>query len=112
MRYEKSEMIEWIKKKIIIYGVGKIQQDFQYIFDWIVSEYYVDSNKMILDKPNIYPINKILEEKLDDILVIVCIHDKKEAEQNLVELGLSYKKNFLWVDDLFIFGDVVKPRRI
>lgn len=108
MRYEKSAMIEWIKKKkIIIYGVGKIQQDFQYIFDWIVSEYYVDSNKMILDKPNIYPINKILEEKLDDILVIVCIHDKKEAEQNLVELGLSYKKNFLWVDDLFYLLDDV-----
>lgn len=43
--------------KNIIYGVGAWQEGFQYVFDDIKTEYYIDD---VIDEQNqIYPITKV-----------------------------------------------------
>lgn len=98
--------IEWIKsKKVIIYGTGKIQKDFEYIFDWISCEYYIDPYKEGGNKA-------VTGENLEEILVIVCDQNKDMASNELTDLGLQYGQNFLWVDDLLFLLDEVDEKYI
>lgn len=110
-RQEKT--INWIKsKKVIIYGTGKIQKDFEYIFDWISCEYYIDDACKIKMDKKIFNIEKIKEENINDILIIACVIDKMLANQEFMQLGLEYKKNYLFIEDLLFLLDEIDEEYI
>ena len=89
-------------KKHIIYGIGKLQKDFQYIFDNIDIDYYIEDeeeiNKSIYD--NTFLVDRVLDEK-SDFLIYVCKRDREKASYKLKEIGLKYGEDFIFADELF-----------
>lgn len=87
------------EKKVALYGIGKIQEDFEYIFDWINIEFYITDHcekKTLHDKP-VFQLSEIDSENL---LVIIC--DKRSTTFHKLERkGFQYQESFVKVEDLF-----------
>lgn len=88
-------------KKIILYGDERYIRDFLYVFDDIVPAYYVN------DEIDGYAEHweKIKEETLEDIMVIVCKYDELQASSNLRSIGLERGKNFISAEVCFEWLD-------
>lgn len=95
----------WIEsRKTVIFGTGKIQKDFQYMFDWITCQYYVSRKQTDADK-DIFSPQRLADEDPEELLVIVCDEDREAAKAVLTELKLEYGRQFFWVDDLLFLLD-------
>lgn len=91
--------IDISNKKVIIYGIGKIQRDFEYIFNDIKISYYIDDN--FNDLENCKTVNFI--NKLDKIsfIIIICKKEKDIAREKLLKYDLIYGKHFIYAEDYF-----------
>lgn len=84
-------------KKIVIWGYGKQQKDFQYVFDSLEIEYYVTTQQI---EGTCAP-ERILEEVASRLMVIVCEADTSAATAFLEKNHFAYKKNYCYAEDLF-----------
>lgn len=89
-------------KKYIIYGIGKLQKDFQYIFDDMKIDYYIEDEEEINNSiyDNTFLVNSILQEN-DEFMIYVCKKDKRKASSKLEQIGLTYGENYIFADELF-----------
>lgn len=77
-------------KKIAIYGVGKIFENYRQTIDFPVECYldsFADGKKMIDGKKILKPSE--LVEHIDDYFVIVCVKNKQPLFDNLIEIGFE-----------------------
>lgn len=89
-------------KKSIIYGIGKLQKDFQYIFDDIEIAYYIEDEEEINNSiyNNTFSVDSIMQEK-EEFIVYVCKRDKEKASSKLERIGLTKGKDYIFADELF-----------
>lgn len=87
---------------IIICGMGKIQNDFQYIFpDIEVEKYILTENSVIpkdIAKECIVTFDTIPEGRNE---IIICDREKEKCALKLNELGLKYGQDYKYADDYF-----------
>lgn len=93
-------------KRIIIYGVGKVQADFEYLFDTFPPEYYVVDNIETFDRSRhgdlpVFSKERLLTENRREVMIIICEKIKDEAETFLRANGFSRRINYLYADDFF-----------
>ena len=96
------------RENVILYGIGKVQKDFEYIFENIsVAGYLFDDSGKNLKKWNDRPVYLLSDIKsLDNKTIIICDFDKEEKRKRLEQAGLEYKKQFILADDLFYELDI------
>lgn len=100
------------KKKIIIYGIGKVQRDFQYIFHKLnVIGYLSDlkDNDTIYNKP-IYGHDEL--KKVDFDSIIICSFDKEDKGAFLTSQGYAYERDYIFADDLFYLLDYPLTQKV
>lgn len=94
-------------KKIIIWGMGKVQKDFEYIFTDVSPVAYICNN--IPDDNEgqciVYREEQIGEISLQDYMIIICVLDIPKVKQILNEYGWKYKENYIIAEDLFYLLD-------
>lgn len=85
-------------KKVILYKIGRFQEDFEYIFPNIkVVKYITDDN--IKTYNNIECINiKKLKEKFRNI-IIICDRKNNDIIKKFNDLRFKEKKNFIFLED-------------
>ncbi len=88
--------------RYIICGVGKIQNDFEYIFPEMKPEYYIwtESSQQYSDDLVVYGYEK-LEEETGDFYVIICDREKEVCAGELERHGLKYGEKYGYADDYF-----------
>lgn len=83
-------------RKVVIWGTGKFQQDFQYIFDDIHPAYYVTSD----DSSSMAQLEGDKDKK--NLLVIICDFNKDDIRNSLEKMGdFEYGKSFIYAEDIF-----------
>lgn len=88
-------------KKVVIWGTGKFQKDFLYIFDDIHPAYSVTDDHQFLED-GVYSCEHLMEEKdRESLLVIVCDFDQDKAGGHLEKWGFEHGKTFLYAEELF-----------
>lgn len=102
-------LLQAIKKgeeQILIYGIGKFQQDVEYIFDALAVEaYLIDKCPMggHGDKP-VYALNAWEPSNTNAAYVLICDFDGEKVRQELLAKGVSVS-NIIAADDLFLLLD-------
>lgn len=101
------------EKKIIIYmGESvKFTKDFEYIFSDIKVEYYL-SDSIYRPENNVHEISFLNNEDLDSIFVIICSYKKEGITSILKNMGLQYKINYVFAEDLFYSLDEFHEEQI
>lgn len=95
-------------KKIAIYGIGRFQKDFEYVFDSLNPVYYIWDNyceSTYEDKP-VYSTSEFKKIYNDDTLIIICDYDKTRAKFILSNFGLQCGVNYYEADDFFLTLDL------
>lgn len=101
------ELYEKIKeKRIIIWGIGRLQCDLEGLYFFRRFLYYVEDSA--LKKPPIYVRNnriyspqKLREEEKDDLLVIICKDGQDDVIDSLVSMGYGKENYILGLELLF-----------
>lgn len=83
--------------KAYIYGYGKLQQDFEYMFNDIEILGYCDDEKT----DGVDSLENVIQNKEQDAVIVICKRDEEHAVTKLKELGLCYKQDFYLASDLF-----------
>ncbi len=100
-------------KEIIIYSVGRLQKDFEYIFDNLKVVGYIGDDKYLNEYQgkNYYTIKNIPKDYLNKRIVVICLRkeDKniKIIRKKFKNLGLIENKNYYWFEDL---GNLLNDR--
>lgn len=96
-------------RKIAICGIGKFQEDFEYVFDTIKPKFYISdsfSGVEYHDLP-VYKTQDLKKNNLENILIIVCdlkiITPCAEIREwnRLEEEGYHWGRDFIFADELF-----------
>lgn len=96
-------------RKIAICGIGKFQEDFEYIFHTLKPEFYISDSfdgVKYHDLP-VYKTQDLKEQDLENILMIVCdlkaITSCVESREwnRLEEEGYQWGRDFIFADELF-----------
>lgn len=87
-------------KKVVIWGTGKFQKDFQYIFEDIIPAYYVVGNSQY--GGGVYSAARLREDPdRDRMMIIICDFDQVSAGNTLEEMGFEHGKSFLYAEEIF-----------
>lgn len=84
-------------KQIVIWGYGKQQKDFQYIFEEIVPKYYVAEEA----QEGVKKYDCLQKEDRHTTAVIVCRLQKDMPKKCLEDMGFCYGENYFWAEDFF-----------
>lgn len=96
-------------RDIAICGIGKFQEDFEYVFDALKPRFYI-SDDFEKKQHKGLPVYKTFELKnvnLENILIIICdlsaVNNCKEKRDwnRLEEEGIYWGKDFVFADELF-----------
>lgn len=99
--------------KVVIWGNGKFQQDFQYIFEDIIPAYYVVDNSEYPIGGGVYPAAELREDPdRDRMMIIICDFDQVSAGNTLVKMGFEHGKSFLYADEIFAVLDEIPKLNI
>ena len=91
-----------MEKKRIICGVGKIQNDFEYIFPHIKPDYYIETpNSQIYDSSMDICSFDVLDNEIDEVEIIICDDNKEYCVNKLAEYGYIYGIHVKYADDFF-----------
>lgn len=106
-------MLEKLKdKKVGIYGAGKIQQDFQYMFDQIKVDFYIGTKKKNLtDQTEVYKdITQVPYPKSEWVLIICEHKNNSDIEVLFKQADLIHGINYFWAWEFFSELDVQDDR--
>lgn len=91
-------------KSVILYKLGRFQEDFEYMFPNIkIKKYIVDENRKSLNGIECIKF-KALEKKFKGMIVI-CDRKKSEITNMFVNAGLVENKTFMYLEDFGIYLD-------
>lgn len=92
-----------MEDRYIIYGIGRVQRDFEYIFDNVnIAGYLIDKKNGEMKEWNNNPLYEIKDIKLlCDYKIIICDFDKYQKKDELEKYELVYQKDFWIADDFF-----------
>lgn len=95
-------------KEILIYGCGKLQKDFEYIFPELQADLYIDDAEAIVEQDGmeILDVDSFLGEINENAFVIICKREFLKAGKKLELSGLVYGHNFCYGQDLFYLLDL------
>lgn len=96
------------EKNLLIYGVGKQQKDFQYVFNEILIEGYIDDDfiKKEWFEKNLYTLETfITDDPGKKYGYIICSTDKDKAIEKFKKKGLQYKQDYFFAEDFFTLLD-------
>ncbi len=95
--------IEELKnREVAIYKIGKFQEDFEYIFDFLKLKYYVDNFSGEYKGSPVISIDEFLQKKDSKVLLIICQRNKRrELIEDYENRGLIHNKDFVFADELF-----------
>ncbi len=89
-----------IKYKYVIYGSGKLRQDFQYFFDDLEIDYYLEDDPALWDDASrIHAPDRLRTENLDNCKIIICSAEPDKAAERLRRLGLVRGRNYLHLEE-------------
>lgn len=96
-----------VEEDVIIYGIGKVQKDFEYIFTDLFVHGYLTDNKCGLEKWNNKPVYTLKEiDAVKRYKIVICDFDKEEKSHKLEQAGMKHYEHYLIADDLFYKLDV------
>lgn len=91
------------REKQYIYGIGKVQFDFEYMFEQLpIDVYIVDEDKAVKSwngRP-VINISDIKKENFRSSRIIICDFDYNDKKKILEEKGFVYKDDFIIADDI------------
>ena len=89
-------------RKIAIVGLGKYQQDFEYIFDELDIDFYIaDKGDADVKRP-VLQIDEVSKEELENHLVIICESKPSRVEECLKKFGmLGQGVDYIYGEELF-----------
>lgn len=91
-------------KNLWIYGIGRPQKDFQYIFDDMEIEGYIFDDNLIhnwYDKP-VCSLKEFKDKVFNkNIGIIICDFDKLNISRNLDVSGFVYQEDYFYAEDIF-----------
>lgn len=105
------EIFEIVEEKFImknfICGIGKIQNDFEYILSEIkVDGYFLAPGQVDLSGKTVMPFEKVSQYvDRDNIRIIVCDQNRDCVLQQLIDMGFKRGKNVFLADDFFYILD-------
>jgi len=78
-------------RKVAIAGIGKYQQDFEYVFEELTPEIYItkDNDIKVYNGKQVVDVEKIREIDLENTLIIICDRVTSLLEKRIEELGLK-----------------------
>lgn len=91
-------------REVAIAGIGKYQQDFEYVFEEVRPIMYIveDGSTDLHNGRRVVPVEEVRELELDNLLIIICDALESEIEKRLRGAGLEgYGKNYIWAEELF-----------
>lgn len=95
-------------RRIAIFGIGKMQEDFEYAFQDISISFYVTSdnnkNRTHHSKP-VYCLSQLCEHFDGNTLLVACVRDRNALKSLLEQDGYKEEKDFCFAEDLFKFLD-------
>lgn len=112
-----TEIYEKIKeKKIVIWGVGRLQSDLEGMYSFPNLLYYVDDSIRERDlicapKEKIYFPEKLKKEEKRDLMVIICKEAQDDVISSLVSMGYGRENYILGQELLFndsLYGQIQK----
>lgn len=93
--------------KYAIYGANRIAKDFMYILEDIeVVCFFDDEQEGCFCGKKVYRVDQILQYSQTCDKIIVCDFDKRNKIKKLNDLGLEYKKHYLYDEDFFSLMDI------
>ncbi|HEX2937841.1 MAG TPA: radical SAM protein [Ruminiclostridium sp.] len=94
------------KKSIAIFGVNRYQRDFEYIFDFLNINFYIDDNMLVSNQSKpVFTVNELSFDKFRNVVVIICEKNKEAACRALESFDLQYGKDFIYAEDIFSLLD-------
>lgn len=99
------DVFERIKeKKIVIWGIGALQEDLEGIYSFSNCIYYVDDKVRIAEKMIFSP-EKLAEENKNNIVVIICAENQSDIIAALKEMGYE-RENYILVQEFFLNSEL------
>ncbi len=104
-----TDIYEKIKgKRIVIWGVGRLQCDLEGLYSFSDFLYYVDDSFQEKDlicvpKERIYSPEKLVKEDKNDLVVIICKEAQDDVISSLVSMGYG-KENYILGQELLFNG--------
>jgi len=113
MEMDKKEFLT--DKVLWIYGIGRQQKDFEYVFDDVKIHGYLvsKSNDQYLNGKSVYSlIDFFKQDNAMDNGIIVCVssREKEIVEKMFSEYGLCHRKDFFFAEELFTILDAFQER--
>lgn len=94
------------EKRIVIWGVGRLQCDLEGLYSFPRFLYYVDDS--IKEKDQIYSPEKLKQEEKKDLVVIIC----KEAQDDVISclISIGYRKENYILGQELLFNSSLYER--
>ncbi|MCI8307287.1 MAG: radical SAM protein [Lachnospiraceae bacterium] len=96
-------------REIAICGIGKFQEDFEYVFDTLKPKFYISDDfagKLYKELP-VYRTYELKEADLNNVLIVVCDLTvvksgcEKRDWNRLEDEGYNWGKDYIFADELF-----------
>ena len=96
-------------KNVVIYGVGRIQEDFEYLFSNISVKKYIDKNLNEYKGNNVESLDNYVQNRLKNDYIIITLKKDVNIDQKFNSLGLKYKKDYVYFEDLgYLLDDKIE----
>jgi len=97
-----------LNKNLWIYGIGKLQKDFQYIFNETHILGYIDDvfQQKTWSEKKIYSLDAFIKNKWEkNSGCIICSYQKEQVAGLLEKKSMLYRKDYFFVEDFFSLLD-------
>lgn len=91
-----------IDKKVVIWGLGTYQTDFEGLANVKVYCYVADTEEKKKDGIPVYLPDEFIASNIDNSFVVICEEDEEKVEEYLLQAGRIYGQDFLPVDEFFM----------
>jgi pyruvate-formate lyase-activating enzyme len=83
--------------------MGKRQKDFQYFFDELAIDYYIEDNPALWNQDQrVFSLDHFMQYRNDDFLIIICTPNPDETALHLEQSGLEHGRHFLQLEEMVL----------
>lgn len=87
-------------QSVIVYGIGRFQEDFEYLFPTFKVLGYITNNKKEYKGKKCYKESELSSSKLKRHTIIICDRKSDKITNKFNKYGLKYKKNYYYLEDI------------